>query len=84
MSIPLSITIEHLLASPTHRYEGRPSDGAVPAHVAEVLQLDAVPEFDAAREPLRVDGCRARARRPPRAAAPGRHALRRAERRRAD
>lgn len=36
MSIPRSITIERLLASPTHRYEGRPSDGAVPAHAAEL------------------------------------------------
>lgn len=36
MSISQSITIEHLLASPTHRYEGRPSDGAAPAHAAEL------------------------------------------------
>ncbi|MFN4002992.1 MOSC domain-containing protein [Microcella sp.] len=36
MSIPQSITIEHLLASPSHRYEGRPSDGAAPATAVEL------------------------------------------------
>ena len=31
-----AVTIEHLLASPLHRYEGRPSDGALPADGPEL------------------------------------------------
>lgn len=98
MSIPISISLEQLLASPAHRYEGRPSDGAAPSqtlelhdrielreglgivgdryfghrahrdaavtimaaesleHVAEVLQLEVVPEFAATRRNLQVRG----------------------------
>jgi hypothetical protein len=31
-----TVTIEHLLASPLHRYEGRPRDGALPADGPEL------------------------------------------------